>query len=35
VVVLPVHQSKAREAASALLDEMERTGWCAGQSLPR
>ena len=35
VVVLPVHQSKAREAASALLDEMERAGWCAGQSLPR
>ena len=35
VVVLPVHQSKAREAASALLDEMERAGWCAGQTLPR
>jgi cyanophycin synthetase len=34
VVVLPVHQSKARETASALLDEMERAGWRAGQSLP-
>lgn len=35
VVVLPVHQSKAREIACALLDEMERAGWGAGQSLPQ
>ncbi len=34
VVVLPVHQSAARKALAAMLDEMEKTKWQAGLALP-
>ncbi len=34
VLILPVHQKAAREAAAALLDEMERSVWRTGQVLP-
>ena len=34
VLILPVHQKAAREAAAILLDEMERIAWHVGQPLP-
>ena len=34
VVVLPVHQSAARKALAAMLDEMEKAKWQAGFALP-
>ena len=35
VVVMPVHQTAAREKIVASLDEMERTKWRAGHALPQ
>ncbi len=34
VLVLPVHQSAARKALAAMLDNMEQTNWRAGSTLP-
>lgn len=35
VLILPVHHKAVREAAAALLDEMECTDWRIGQVLPK
>jgi cyanophycin synthetase len=34
LLVLPVHALKAKAQVVALLDRLERDGWCAGQPLP-
>ena len=34
LLVLPVHEPSARDAAVALLDALQGSGWCSGEPLP-